>query len=174
MDISVIKSDQVTTEGGIVIGHPEAPVTLVEFLNLACPYCRKWFLKSEEQLTKAVEAGQVRRIIKPYNKDKDDLLIGNLAHTYLPFDQPAVALNAIHFLYTHQKTWRPDLSDSEFDKYMQANLKLSPLDNTVQLAAIVDEAQAANIKFVPTIIAGEHIFDESITPEELDRILQAK
>lgn len=31
MDISVIKSDQVTTEGGIVIGHPEAPVTLVEF-----------------------------------------------------------------------------------------------------------------------------------------------
>lgn len=57
---------------------------------------------------------------------------------------------------------------------MQANLKLSPLDNTVQLAAIVDEAQAANIKFVPTIIAGEHIFDESITSEELDTILQAK
>ena len=44
----------------------------------------------------------------------------------------------------------------------------------MQLAAIVDEAQAANIKFVPTIIAGEHIFDESITPEELDTILQAK
>ncbi|MEJ1329830.1 thioredoxin domain-containing protein [Latilactobacillus sakei] len=39
---------------------------------------------------------------------------------------------------------------------------------------MVDEAQAANIKFVPTIIVSEHIFDESITPEELDMILQAQ
>ena len=31
MDISIIKSDQVTTEGGIDIGHPEAPVTIFEF-----------------------------------------------------------------------------------------------------------------------------------------------
>ncbi len=33
--------------------------------------------------------------------------------------------------------------------------------------AVIAEANAAHIQFVPTIIIGEHIFDESVTEEEL-------
>jgi len=32
---------------------------------------------------------------------------------------------------------------------------------------VIAEANAAHIQFVPTIIIGEHIFDESVTEEEL-------
>ena len=32
---------------------------------------------------------------------------------------------------------------------------------------MIAEANAAHIQFVPTIIIGEHIFDESVTEEEL-------
>ena len=169
MDISVIKPEQVTTENGILVGNADAPITTIEFLNLACPYCRKWFYRSDELLSAAVQSGQVRRIIKPLNKDKADLQLGNLAHTYLPFDQPDVALAAIRFLYTHQKTWRPDLTPAEFDKYLQQNLKLTPQDNQTVLTAIETEAAAAKIQFVPTIIIGNHIFDEAI---ELDALAQ--
>lgn len=171
MDISVIKADKVTIDGGIVLGAESAPITTVEFLNLACPYCRKWFYRSDQLLTQAVKAGRVRRIIKLLNKDKDDLQLGNLAHTYLPFDQPETAVNAIRFLYTHQPTWRPDLAPNELDLYLKQNLKLTPQNNQAALAAIEHEAQTANIQFVPTIILGQHIFDESIDLSELEQLI---
>lgn len=172
MDISVIKSENVTTTGGITIGQPDAPLTSIEFINAACPYCRKWFLKSEEMLTEAVKAGRLKRIIKPFDKDKADLQLGNLAHTYLPFNQPETVMQALSFLYTHQKTWRNDLTPDEFKKYIEQNLNLVPQNNTENLAAIIAEANRANIKFVPTIILGEHIFDESIDMTALNALLK--
>lgn len=172
MDISVIKSENVTTTGGITIGQPDAPLTSIEFINAACPYCRKWFLKSEETMTEAVKAGQLKRIIKPFDKDKEDLQLGNLAHTYLPFDQPEIVLQTLSFLFTHQKTWRNDLTPDEFKKYIDQNLKLTPQDNAENLTAIIAEANRANIKFVPTIILGDHIFDESIDMIDLSQLLK--
>ena len=49
-------------------------------------------------------------------------------------------------------------------------LKKSGLKRTKDatlVSAVIAEANAAHIQFVPTIIIGEHIFDESVTEEEL-------
>ena len=39
---------------------------------------------------------------------------------------------------------------------------------------MIAEANAAHIQFVPTIIIGEHIFDESVTEEELRGYIENK
>ena len=39
---------------------------------------------------------------------------------------------------------------------------------------MIAEANAAHIQFVPTIIIGEHIFDESVTEEELRGYIEKK
>ncbi len=57
-------------------------------------------------------------------------------------------------------------------KYIDQNLKLTPQDNAENLAAIIAEADRANIKFVPTIIIGDHIFDESIDMTDLSQLLK--
>ena len=48
MDISVIDATKVNTETGLHIGESNAPVKMIEFINVRCPYCRKWFEESEE------------------------------------------------------------------------------------------------------------------------------
>jgi protein-disulfide isomerase len=48
---------------------------------------------------------------------------------------------------------------------------LTPQNNQAALAAIEHEAQTANIQFVPTIILGQHIFDESIDLTELEQLI---
>ncbi|MFR8906588.1 MAG: thioredoxin domain-containing protein, partial [Enterococcus faecium] len=40
--------------------------------------------------------------------------------------------------------------------------------------AIINEAEQAHIRFVPTVILGKEIFDESISKEKLKELIQAK
>ena len=47
------------------------------------------------------------------------------------------------------------------------NLGLKEQKDATLVSAVIAEANAAHIQFVPTIIIGEHIFDESVTEEEL-------
>ena len=56
-------------------------------------------------------------------------------------------------------------------------LKKSGLKRTKDatlVSAVIAEANAAHIQFVPTIIIGEHIFDESVTEEELRGYIENK
>ena len=43
---------------------------MIEFINVRCPYCRKWFEESEELLAQSVKSGKVERIIKLFDKEK--------------------------------------------------------------------------------------------------------
>ncbi len=70
MDISVIDATKVNTETGLHIGESNAPVKMIEFINVRCPYCRKWFEESEELLAQSVKSGKVERIIKLFDKRK--------------------------------------------------------------------------------------------------------
>ena len=78
MDISVIDATKVNTETGLHIGESNAPVKMIEFINVRCPYCRKWFEESEELLAQFVKSGKVERIIKLFDKEKESLQRGNV------------------------------------------------------------------------------------------------
>lgn len=48
-------------QSGVVLGRPNAPVTLVEFVDLQCPYCREFAVESLPTLVeKHVRTGKVR------------------------------------------------------------------------------------------------------------------
>ena len=83
MDISVIDATKVNTETGLHIGESNAPVKMIEFINVRCPYCRKWFEESEELLAQSVKSGKVERIIKLFDKEKESLQRGNVMHHYI-------------------------------------------------------------------------------------------
>ena len=63
MDTSIIDSTKVTTKNGLIIGEETAPVKMVEFMNVRCPYCKKWFEDSFDLLDGYVKEGKVQRII---------------------------------------------------------------------------------------------------------------
>jgi protein-disulfide isomerase len=164
MDISIIKAKETNSVTGIKIGQDTAK-PIVEFLNLRCPYCRKWFEESLLTLTEAVAAGKVQRVIKLFDKEKESLQRGNVMHRFVTTDNPAQTIADITKIFQTQDQWG-DLSLADVAIFAQEQLGLTEQPHSIA-GEIVEEARRANIQFVPTVIIGNHIFDESISADEL-------
>ena len=51
----------------MAIGRPDAPVTIVEYASLTCPYCRKFHAETFPQLKRAyIDTGKVRFILREF------------------------------------------------------------------------------------------------------------
>ncbi|WP_409022840.1 DsbA family protein [Dellaglioa sp. P0083] len=161
MDISIIDVSKVNRDFGLVIGNSDAPKTIVEFINLRCPYSKEWFEKSKETLDSYVADGRVKRVIKLFDKEKESLQRGNVAHHYLPLDNPQESYDLITELFKTQDTWK-DLTLDEVAAYMEKTFSLTDVSDKTYINTIIAEANAANIQFVPTVIVDDHIFDESM------------
>ncbi|MDT2736758.1 thioredoxin domain-containing protein [Enterococcus pseudoavium] len=160
MDITVINPALVNDFNGIKIGSNTASKRIVEFINLRCPYCKQWFEETNDTLNQAVAQGQLQRIIKLLDKDKVSLQRGNVMHEYIS-DDPKKALIQIQQAFATQETWK-DLELEAVAQYAEKTLHFSQQDNESLRREIRNEAEQANIQFVPTLILGDHIFDESI------------
>lgn len=171
MDVSVIKVDEISTQGGFHTGNPEAPVKLVEFLNLRCPYCKEWYEDSREIIQRYVDAGVVERITKLFDKEKPSLRKGNVLHAHLDYSNPKKAMNDLDFFMARQDEWG-FLEEEEVARYAQDERGLKRQPNEAQSLAIIEEAERANVTLVPTVFVGEHIFDEHVTPEELSQYIE--
>ncbi len=162
---------QTNTTTGIKIGHDDAPVKVIEFINLRCPYCRQWFNDSEATFAEYVANGKVQRIIKLFDKTKPSLAKGNIMHKYVPKDGQEDTLEVIAKIYETQDNWG-DLEDHEdIIKYAENTLGLLIADDVASSKAIIEEADNAQIIFVPTMVVGNHIFDQKISQEEFRSIL---
>ncbi|MBE6171908.1 MAG: DsbA family protein, partial [Enterococcus faecium] len=82
-----------------------------------------------------------------------------------------VALKQIKAIFDAQDEWK-QLDLDGIAEYATETLGLTEQEDQATTQAIIDEANAAHIQFVPTVIIDEHIFDESITPEELSELVK--
>ena len=174
MDISNIKTDKVNTTHGIKIGSDDAPVKVIEFINLKCPYCKMWYEDSKDVLNEYVSAGKVQRIIKHFDKEKPSLKKGNIVHRYLDYSNPEKALKDIDFFFAHQEEWGYLESFDAIAAYVVEKRHLSIQSNESVAQEIIQEANQANVVFVPTVFIDEEIFDEHITQQELRNLIEAR
>ncbi|EME8207552.1 DsbA family protein [Enterococcus faecium] len=173
MDTSVIDATKTTTEKGITYGSSDAPKKMIEFINLACPYCRQWFEESHELLEEAVQSGQLQRVIKLFDKEKESLQRGNVMHRYITISDGQQAIKEIKQIFDTQDEWK-HLSLQGVADFAADKLGLAEQKNEQLSQAIINEAEQAHIRFVPTVILGKEIFDESISKEKLKELIQAK
>lgn len=169
MDISVIKPEFVNDLNGIKIGSDQAPKRIIEFMNLRCPFCKQWFEESQDTLAQAVADGKVQRIIKLLDKDKESLQRGNVMHEYISSASDK-ALQQIQQVYASQDDWK-ELGLEQVAHYAETALHLQQQPNQALQQEIRNEAEQSNIKFVPTVLIDDHIFDESVTQDQLKEFL---
>lgn len=174
MDISNIKANQVNTTTGIKIGSENAPVKVIEFINLACPYCKMWYEDSKDLLAEYVSAGKVQRIIKHFDKESSGLKKGNVLHQYLDYTDPEKALEEIDFFFEHQNEWGMLANFDDIATYAQEKRNLAVQSNESRAQEIKKEANEAVVVLVPTVFIGEEIFDENITQQELKDLIEAR
>lgn len=151
---------------GLHIGKAEAPVKVISFVNLRCPFCASWHLKANQLLEKDIESGEVEHIVKFYDKPKPALEIGNHAHHFIDNEDEA-AIQIVNELFSTQAEWA-NFTPAELTNYLEDNFDLHELasaETTAQL--IIAEANAHNVVSVPTIFIGEQVFDSQVTQEQL-------
>lgn len=170
MGMTDVDVSKLNTTTGIKVGDSDAPVKIIEFINIRCPYCRQWFDEKNDLLQEYVNAGKIERIIKLFDKEKPALAKGNIMHHHVPTD--ASAMSAIKAIYDTQDIWG-DLEDhTEIAEYAVNTLGLSLQDNDEMSQAILEEAIDANVFFIPTVIIGDQVFDQKISNEELIALLE--
>lgn len=171
MDISQINAKETNTDLGIIVGDPTSEIAVIEFVNLRCPYCRQWFNNSKELIDQAIKEKKAYRVIKLFDKEKESLQRGNVMHQYVTKGSTEQAYQDIAKIFETQDAWG-DLELSDVAKFAEEELKLENYEDLLTAEAVIDEANRANIKFVPTVIIGEQIFDESIDNQTLRNYLK--
>lgn len=91
-------------------------------------------------------------------------------HRFVATDNPAQTIADITKIYQTQDQWG-HLTLEEVAEFAQNQLGLTEHNHSTYAGEIVEEARKANIQFVPTVIVGSHIFDESISADELTQLI---
>ena len=170
VDISVIKAHKTNKHEGIIVGEA-APKKVVEFLNLRCPFCKQWFDKSLPILEAAVAEQKVQRIIKLIDRPKESLQRGNVMHRFVTTDDGAQAMEDLKKIFASQDQWA-HMTLKEVSIFAKNELGLKEHGHLAHADELIQETVRANIKFVPTVIIDEHIFDENIDEATLKSYLE--
>lgn len=173
LDTSVIDSKKVTAKGGLLIGEDIAPVKIVEFINLRCPYSKQWWEESLPLLDKYVKESKVQRIVKHFDKEKPGLRKGNVLHRYLDHSDPEQAKEDITYYFAHLNEWG-SLPEEEIAGYAKEKRNATERDNKEHALTIIAETEKANITMVPTVVINDNIFDENISEKELEKIIKTE
>lgn len=173
MDTRNIKADAISTEGGFHFGDKDAPIKVIEFINLKCPYCKEWWEKGSPILDKYIKDNKVERIVKLFDKEKPSLRTGNVLHAHLDYNDIDSVRKDIDYYVEHLDEWG-NLSEEQVAEFAQTHRGAEKQENVSSAEHIVKEAEAANVKFVPTVFIEDYIFDEHITEKELKSIIETK
>nr|WP_249641523.1 MULTISPECIES: thioredoxin domain-containing protein [unclassified Enterococcus] len=158
------------TDFGIVLGSESAPKTMIEYINLRCPYCKQFWNQNYSLLDGAIKSGQLKLVIKLLDKVKPSLQRGNIMHHHITLDEPELAVKEIQQIFDTQDDWS-SLSLSEVASFAKEKLGLKEQMNDRYVTKIFREAESANIVFVPTAIIEDNIFDEHLDLIELDLLI---
>lgn len=156
---------EITQNDGLKIGSDDAPLKIVEYINLRCPDSKNYEENVAPFLNEYIKNGTVQRILKHFDKQKYPLEVGNVLNQYLDYNASAETFELIKQLFAEQNTWgRNRLAEiphvaKEYGLTLQS-------DNRKMAERISKEIKAVNVTNVPTVFVGEKAFVETIELDE--------
>ena len=175
-------------QNGIVLGSPQAPLTLVEYADLQCPYCAQWARDAFPTIVEEyVRTGRVRIVFRGLSfigADSDAALRAALAA-----GQQDRLWDVVHGLFVQQGAensgWVSDAVLRSFDGTGLDTQRMLDATHSAgverQLAAAQRAATAAGVSATPSFLAGRtgaalvHLEVASLEPDafrhELDQLL---
>jgi len=149
---------------GNVLGRPSAPVTLVEYADLQCPYCRDFELASEPTLIERyVRTGHVKVVFRPIAFLGPDSVRGRNAVIAAGLQNKL--FDVVQLLYTNQGTENTGWLD---DRVIEATARSVPHLEVPRLfadsgspavarraQALDAQATADGVRSTPTLLVGK-------------------
>lgn len=168
--MEAIDTSKIKTDLGITLGNEDAPITVVEFTNLRCPFCKQWWDERHGLLNDYITSGRIKHTIKLFDKESPALAKGNIMHHHVPNDDTAI--DAISAIFETQDIWGNMASDEDIARFAQEELGLTLQTDTKVLQAIVEETKESNVFFIPTMIINDTVFDQKITDDALIALIE--
>jgi protein-disulfide isomerase len=148
---------------GNVLGRPSAPVTLVEYADLQCPFCRDFGLHAEPPLIKRyVRTGRVKVVFRPLAFLGPDSARGRNA--VIAAGRQNKLFDVVHLLYSNQGAENTGWLDQrlvEAAAHSVPSLEVARLIADAGSAAVAHRAQAFDaqatmdgVRSTPTILVG--------------------
>lgn len=158
----------INVQNSIKIGPDDAPVKVVEYINLRCPDSKAYEEDIAPYLTPYIQEGKVQRIMKHFDKKSYGLESGNLLNQYLNYETPSETYEMIQKLFKEQDQWG-------FDRLAQIphiatgyGLSLQPA-NSEMSNAVLKEVKAVGVEMIPTVFVNETAFVERFDFEEFKK-----
>jgi protein-disulfide isomerase len=121
-----------TPQGGFRMGNPNAPVKLVEYASLSCPFCKNFDVDGVPTLRdKYVKSGEVNWEYRTYLNHPTDPAVAALAHCM----GPDAFFGLADQLYASQEQWFGKLVALPQQQYQQLQT-LPPMQRNVEIAHI--------------------------------------
>ncbi len=153
-------SDEIFDDGySYVGGNPNGDITLVEFLDYRCTYCRK----AHAEVTELVKSdGNIRYVIKELPiLGEQSLISSKLAVATLQKAGPDAYLTLHNFLMTYNGNLNPNVMSTIMKKIVaDADPVMSSLEDPAvlgQIQSVSNLAQKLQITGTPTFILGNEM-----------------
>lgn len=157
---------KITHKDSLKIGSNDAPLKIVEYVNLRCPYSKKFEEEVAPSLNEYIKNGKVQRILKHFDKSKYPLEVGNILNQYVDYKTPEATYELVKKLFAEQDIWGKSRLAEIPHIAEEYGLVLQP-DNQKQSARISEEVEAINVTTIPTIFVGNDAFVGTVGIEEL-------
>ena len=150
-------------QDGVTLGSPDAPVTLVEFADLQCPFCAQWAAESLPVLVRDyVRAGRLRIEFRPLAFIGDDS--EKAARYALAAGEQGKLWQATDLTYMNQGAENSGWVSDDFlaalgrsIEGLDADAARAAADSDAvadELAAAAQEAEEAGIQSTPSFLLG--------------------
>lgn len=162
---------KITEYDSIKIGSDDAPLKIVEYINLRCPDSKNYEENVAPWLDEYIQSGTVQRILKHFDKQSIYLELGNVLNQYLDYETPEESYPLIQKLFKEQDDWgSARLSDiphiaNEYGLSLQAK-------NREQAHNVTKEIKAVGVERIPTVFVGEEAFVEKIKLEDFQHAVE--
>lgn len=159
---------EITYNDALKLGSDDASVKVIEYVNLRCPFSKKYEENIVPSLDQYIKDGKVQRVLKHFDKEKYPLEVGNVLNQYLDYSQPEETYKMVQKIFAEQDSWGEQRLSHIPHVAKEYGLTLQK-NNKDQAERVFKEVQAVNVELIPTIFVGEK---EWVGTVELNEFLE--
>lgn len=163
----------INEEYSIKIGSDEAPLKVIEYINLRCPDSKEYEEKIAPYLDRYIQEGKVQRVIKHFDKAVYGLEKGNLLNQYLNYDTPKETYTIIQKLFKEQAEWGQKRITKMPHLAAEYGLTLHSQNQKIT-EEIMKEVETNKIEMIPTVFVNNQAFIETIDLTTFKKAVEAK